>query len=113
MADSYVMELLQAYKDEMLERTRVDRDKLTLMAMDTFDTAQMQGDARGMIQVVKELADIHGMHTPQEIVVTRTTELGAQAAKVVSRLNDDELLRLAGPLEESVLDAEFTVLESK
>jgi len=111
--DPYVADLLQAYKDEFQKRIAVDRDKLTEMAMDTYDVAKVQSDARGMIQVVKELGDIHGLHKPQEIKVTRTNEIGRNAINAVRRLTEGDLLELAGPLDDTILEAEFVELENK
>jgi hypothetical protein len=113
MKDEFVLNLLTAYKTEIESRLSVDRDKLTGMTMDAFDVAKLQGDAKAMITAVQELANIHGLHSPQEIKVTRTNELGVKALEAVRLLPEKDLLALAAPLDETPLEAEFVELETK
>jgi len=113
MKDEFVISLLTAYKEELESRIAVDRDKLTGMTMDAFDVAKLQGDSKSMISAVQELANIHGLHSPQEIKVTRTNEIGEKALEAVRMLPERDLLALAAPLDDTPLEAEFVELKAK
>lgn len=100
MEDEWVQDALEAFRDEMREKYRFDRDKAVRMLIDAYEMSKVMADPKSMVAAVRELNEMHGHHEARKVDLS----ISGEVQRKLAHLSDEELAEQAG----LVLDGEYT-----
>jgi len=95
-----VQAILSHLRSEELDNIKVTRDKLTIML---FEAHRKSATATEEITAVRELGKMHGLYEPEKV---QTQSLHLHKVEQLERLDDAELVKLAGAEDFTLLDHE-------
>jgi len=90
MAQEKIQALLGHLRSEELDNIKVTRDKLTIML---FEAHRKSATSTEEIAAVRELGKMHGLYEPEKV---QTQSLHLHKVEQLERLDDAELVKLAG-----------------
>lgn len=97
LADEDVCAMIEGYKQQLIEKYDVSRERVLQNLVDATEMARVQADPKSMVMALKEVSEVQGYHAPRQVSMNSSVNITTSNAKSRLRhVTDAELAELAG-----------------